>query len=114
MPPAISPRSQVGCPLPTVRTQRSGYLRDVELSQGCLDDHLTGKFHPLCAQAQFENRLAIKAAHSTMKVPDGGRKQGASNEGKHGIAEITVQRRHGTGHDAALEAIADYQFGSTS
>src|SRR5271170_1966152 len=49
-----------------------------------------------------------------MKVPDGRRKEAATDEGEGGVAEIAIQQRHCSRPDAPLKPVAHHQFETAS
>src|SRR5919106_6152982 len=93
----------------SIRRQHCRHLGDPHLKHSSLHNHLAGELHPGCSEFHFANRLFAKAAKSTMKITTGTSKKKSPHSAKHGIAEIPVQKRHGTGLDPALETVSHNQ-----
>ena len=61
---------------------------------------------PGVCRLERSDRVAAEAAQAAMEVADRAAEEQPAEPGQHGVAEIPVQRRHGAGRDAALEAVA--------
>ena len=92
MPPAVTPASQVGRPAAAVRTQRGGDLGNPLTLQGGLDDHLRGKLHARCLQAQAQHRVSADAAKPAVEVAARAGEEEFPYAGQQGVAEVPVDR----------------------
>ena len=95
-----------------IRTTTSGYLGGVSWFQH-VHPVASGQrlFRDLGDLLQRRHGIARKAAQAAMEIPYGACEENPSNGGKHRIAQIAMQGRHGARRDAALEAIARFDPG---
>ena len=90
--------------------QSRRHFSQLQTRQRCTHDHLAGKLHSSRAQFETQNRFAREASKPAVKIPQIDVEKQAADEAQHWIAEITMQRRHRSGFDAAFEAIAHDQI----
>jgi len=112
VPPAVAPTAQVGRTIAPVRGKRSGHLVDSHFEECGFHHHLAGEFHAGGAKVHELVRRLAEAAQTAMEVSAGGFEKQAPDAGENGIPEILVQGWHGTGLNAAQEAIAHHQLTS--
>jgi hypothetical protein len=77
-----------------------------ELIDRGLDHHFTCKLYSCCLEVEAKNSAALEATKPTMKIAARAVEKEPSESREQGIAEISVQQRHGSRPDAALKAIA--------
>ena len=97
-------------PTATIRRQSSGHLGDSELVQRGFHDHFAGEFHPGRTQVELRHGSLTKTAQPAVEIAARTLKEEPPDCSEHGVAEISVRRRHGSGFDTALEAISHYQI----
>ncbi len=61
---------------------------------------------PVVRRLSAEDGVAAEGAESAVEVADGDAEEDAADGGEDGVAEVTVERRHGSGLDGAGEAVA--------
>ena len=93
----------------TVRRQDRRHLGNRQPLNGRLHHHFAGEFHAGCLQIQPQNRVAVETPQPAMEIAARAMEEQPSDRGQHRIAQIAVQRRHRTRHDAALEAVPHHQ-----
>ena len=99
---------------PPIRRKRGRDLDDVELVQRRLHNHFACEFHAGCSQIKFKDCVATKATQAAVKIFDGAPEEHTTDCGQNRIAEITVQRWHRTGLDAAGESVTHDEIGSAT
>ena len=104
--PAVTPRAQVRCPGPAVRTEGCRHLDDPQPCQRCPDDHLAGELHAIRTRAESEDSLPPERPHPAVEVADGDAEEQSPDPREHGVAQVTVQCGHRSGRDPALEPVA--------
>jgi hypothetical protein len=92
--------------------QSGGDLYDPLLHKRGFDDHFAGELHAGGAQVEAFVGVDGEGADAAVEVADGRAEEPAAEEAEHRVAEISVQRRHSAGTDAAAEAIAHHEFGA--
>src|SRR5713101_4451024 len=105
--PAIAETPEMGRPAALVRPENNGNLADPCADLPGLDDHLERKFHPRTADIQPVIEDAREPTHTAITVADTHVEEQIEQSGEAGISEILVQWGHGSGLDAAAEAVAD-------
>src|SRR5581483_10648280 len=114
MAPAITPRAQVRWAAAAVLLERRGDLNHALAEQRGFDDHLAGELHAGGAEVEALVGVDGERADAAVEVADGRVEEPAADEAEHRVAEISVQRRHGAGADAAAEAIAHDEIGAVA
>src|ERR1700690_1477801 len=80
------------------------------MEQSRLDHHLGGKLHAESLEAQPVDRVFAEAPQAALKVTHGAVEEHPAQPAEAGIAEESMQERHGAGTNAALEAVTHYQI----
>ncbi len=112
--PAVAPRAQMRRARPPRRCERGGHFVERETAKRRTDDHLARELHPRRAQPEREDPVAAKAAQAAVEIADGNRKEQAAEKAQDRIAEITMQKRHRPGLDAAFEPVADDEIAAAA
>ena len=107
--PAVAPGAQMRRAAAAVGRERGRNLGDAKIGERGFDDHLAGKLHAGGAQIEAEDGSRRKARRPQWKSPDGDAEKEAADGGEHGVAEVSMQRRHRAGLDIAAEAVAHDQ-----
>ena len=81
--------------------ESGGDLGHAEAGEGGFDDHLGGELHACGAEVEREDGVATEGAESTVEVADGNAEEDAADGGEDGVAEVFVERGHGSGLDRA-------------
>ena len=61
---------------------------------------------PVVRRLSAKDGVAAEGAESAVEVADGDAEEDAADGGEDGVAEVTVERRHGSGLDGAGETVA--------
>ena len=112
VPPAVAKRAQVRRAAALVGVELDRHFADIEAGAIGVDDHLGRELHPRRSRVDPREGVRGEAAHAAMKIADRRAVEPTRNRGKHRIAEIAMQRRHGAGLDPAGKAIAHDQVGA--
>lgn len=114
MAPAVVPRPKVRGAGPSVRSQFSGYLDDIQTVQRRADDHLARELHAVGLHAELFDPGLAKRAHPAVEVAHRDPEEQPPEQRQHRVAESAVQERHSSFGDAALETVAHHEIGSVS
>src|SRR6201989_255470 len=107
MTPAVAPSAEVWGAAAAVGGEGSGNFGEAEVGERGFDDHLAGELHASGAEVEAENGVAAHGADATVEVTDGDAEEEAADEAEDGVAEVFMQRGHGSRFNLAAEAIAD-------
>ena len=109
MTPAVSPGAQMRRARAAVGRESGGHLGHAQPGQRAFDHHLGCKLHSRGAQIQPEDRVAAEGAQPAVEVAHRDGEEDAPDGGQDGVANVFVQRRHGTALDRTGEAVAHHQ-----
>src|SRR6185312_10889068 len=112
MTPAIAPGAEVRRAAAPVLLEGRRNLDHTLAEQGRLDDHLAGELHASRPEVKSLVGVDREGADAAVEVADRRAEEPAAEEAEHWVAEILVQRRHGTGADAAAKAVAHDDLGA--
>lgn len=110
MSPAIAPGPQLRRCSPAIGDQGGWHLGDAQPRQGRLDHHFAGELHACRSQPETENSLSSKAPQPTVKIAAGTGEKQPPQARQQRIAQVAMEKRHGTPGDAAAKAVAHDQL----